>query len=497
MPFSQLGLNDRLVQGVTATGFSAPTEIQSRAIPTVLSGGDIIGLAQTGTGKTAAFVLPMLNKFSNHHSKERPVRGLVLTPTRELAKQIEDAITTYGRFTSISTLSLYGGVNMENQIRRLRRGVDIVIATPGRLLDHISRRTINLSNVEVLVLDEADRMFDMGFIQDVRKIVERIPQQRQTLLFSATMPEEIRKLTASIQKNPEVIRVGAQGNPAATITQHFYSVAQEHKLDLLAHILVAEQMSSVLVFSRTKRGADRISKKLERRGIVAAAMHSDRTQSQRQQALAGFKDGRFKVLVATDIAARGIDVEGISHVVNYDTPPASEDYVHRIGRTGRAAATGDAITFVSESERGYFRRINHDIGTRADLKQYPGFTPAQIPEKGESQSEKSSQPHDNRRNGQPVQHHRKDSGRQQFDRKRRPHGSKGQSSTQPSGDFHKRRNHKPKPKTETTRRDNRENRHHVGQQFTKSDWMALIEKKKKENPEESFGKKLKRIFKRD
>jgi ATP-dependent RNA helicase RhlE len=375
MSFSQLGLIDRLVDGVRAAGYADPTSIQSQAIPHALDGRDLVGLAHTGTGKTAAFALPMLQRLLQRRNGHRAVRGLILTPTRELAKQVEDSITSVGRYIDLHTLSVYGGVSMENQIKRLQRGIDIVVATPGRLLDHLSRRTVSLSHVEMLVLDEADRMFDMGFINDVRKIVTHIPRERQTLLFSATMPEPIRNLTVTIQKNPVTVQVGTPSNPAETITQYFYSVPQEQKLDLLAHIVEKEQMECLLVFARTKRGADRISKNLERRGLSTVALHSDRTQAQRQRALAGFKEGRFRVMVATDIAARGIDVEGISHVVNFDTPAFAEDYIHRVGRTGRAEATGDAITFVSGAERGYLRSIEKLIGKRLELKVYKGFDP--------------------------------------------------------------------------------------------------------------------------
>jgi ATP-dependent RNA helicase RhlE len=388
MLFSQLGLNDRLLQGIRATGFSKPTPIQIQTIPVALKGHDVIGLAQTGTGKTAAFVLPMLHRFDELPKSRGIIRGLILTPTRELAQQVEESITTVGRFTNYASLSVYGGVSMENQLRRLRRGVDIVVATPGRLLDHLQRRSINLSHVEVLVLDEADRMFDMGFINDVRKIISHIPKERQTFLFSATMPESIQKLTAAIQKNPKIVRIGIQTNPAESITQYFFKIPQEQKLDLLAHMMTAESMKSVLVFSRTRRGADKIYKRLVHRGFTATAIHSDRTQSQRQNALAAFKHGRYRVLVATDIAARGIDVEGISHVINYDTPVYAEDYIHRIGRTGRADLTGDAVTFVSAQERKYFNNIEKLIGKRFSLHVYPGFNPSLDVEKPIGQAKK-------------------------------------------------------------------------------------------------------------
>ncbi len=375
MSFLNLGLSDRLVQGLLATGYTTPTPIQQRAIPMALEGKDITGCAQTGTGKTAAFVLPILQRLtSNGHSRsDRHVKALILTPTRELAQQVEESVRTYAKFTSVSCLSVFGGVNMDNQLRRLRRGVDIVIATPGRLLDHMNRRSIDLSHIEVLVLDEADRMLDMGFINDVRKIVAKVPRQRQTLLFSATISNDIKRLVATVQQNPESIQIGEQRPPVETIRQHFYTVPQETKMDLLLHILNTSAMESALVFTRTKHGADKISRRLEKRGVKAVALHSNRTQAQRDRALAGFKEGRYSVLVATDIAARGIDVDGISHVVNFEIPRFAEDYVHRVGRTGRGTATGDAITFVSPGDWKYLKSIERFVGMRNTPRLYPGF----------------------------------------------------------------------------------------------------------------------------
>ncbi len=375
MSFTTLGLSDALVQGILATGYAAPTEIQSRAIPLALQGQDVIGLAQTGTGKTAAFVLPVLHKLSLvEPPKPRRPRALILTPTRELATQIETSIKNYGRFMKLFSATIYGGVDMFRQISLLRRGFDIVIATPGRLIDHLGRKTIDLSNVETLVLDEADRMLDMGFVNDVKKIIALLPQARQTLLFSATMSQGIKSLTASVQRSPKLVQVGEERKPADSVTQKFYKVEQDQKTALLFHILDTVEMDSVLVFSRTKHGADKIQHRLEQRGVKAVAIHSNRTQSQRERALKGFRQKHYKVLVATDIAARGIDIEGISHVINYDTPNFAEDYVHRIGRTGRAAATGDAITFVARDEYKHFRRITEFIGKRLQLENYPNFS---------------------------------------------------------------------------------------------------------------------------
>jgi len=376
MPFRNLGLSDQLVRGVLATGYTAPTEIQSRAIPLALAGSDIIGRAQTGTGKTAAFVLPMLYRLAANESKNgarKFVRALIVTPTRELALQNEQFVIDYGKFTRLKSLSVYGGASMEYQIRKLRDGVDIVIATPGRLLDHMRRRNINLSRVEILVLDEADRMFDMGFINDVRKIVRALPRERQTMLFSATMPESVKALAANIMNDPQVIEVGKPQNPVETVSQRVIEVRKEHKLDLLLRILQDPEMDCVLVFSRTRHGADRITNRLIHAGIRAIALHADRTQGQRLRALEGFKRGQYQVMVATDIAARGIDVEGISHVVNFDVPNYAEDYIHRIGRTGRAEATGVAITFVSFDELQYLRRIEGFIGKKFELESHPDF----------------------------------------------------------------------------------------------------------------------------
>ncbi|MEN6307617.1 MAG: DEAD/DEAH box helicase [Anaerohalosphaeraceae bacterium] len=386
MPFKSLGLCDPLVQGILATGYTAPTEIQSQAIPAVLAGRDLIGCAQTGTGKTAAFVLPILHRLSyEEKGAKKGVRALILTPTRELAVQIEQCVEEYGRFMKLRALAVYGGVSMENQIRTLRRGVDIVVATPGRLMDHLQRRTIDLRGVEVLVLDEADRMFDMGFINDVKKIIGHLPENRQTLLFSATMSKEVKGLASGVQKNPTMIQIGQQHNPIETITQHIYPVRKDQKMDLLRHLLQNGNMYCVLVFSRTRHGADKINKHLERAGVRSVSIHSGRTQSQRQRALDGFKRNEYQVMVATDIAARGIDVDGISHVINFDVPAFAEDYLHRIGRTGRAKAVGDALTFVSDDEKTYLHRIEKFIGHKLKFEKCPEF----VSHKPEPKSPKS------------------------------------------------------------------------------------------------------------
>jgi ATP-dependent RNA helicase RhlE len=377
MPFTATGLSDPLVRGILATGFAAPTEIQSQVIPAALSGRDIIGCAQTGTGKTAAFALPILNRLCHEPTrKKRVIRALVLTPTRELSAQVEKAMLDYGCFLDLRTIAIYGGVNIKGQLSALRHGVDVVVATPGRLMDHMQRGSIDLSEIEVLVLDEADRMLDMGFIKDVQKIIAALPKQRQTLLFSATISSEVRTLAGAALKSPITIQIGQPRNPIETVTQHVHLVQRELKIDLLLHMLANRPMYSVLVFSRTKHGADRINKRLTRAGIVSVSLHSGRSQGQRQRAMDGFKEGRYQVMVATDIAARGIDIEGISHVINFDVPAVAEDYIHRIGRTGRAAATGDAITFVGPEEQKYLRQIEQFIGRKFAPEPYDRFTHA-------------------------------------------------------------------------------------------------------------------------
>ncbi len=374
MSFNKLGLSDPVMRGVDAAGYDTPTEIQAGAIPPALSGREVIGRAETGSGKTAAFVLPILDKLSMRRRRaRRAVRALVLTPTRELAHQIDVSANRYGRYARLRAYSIYGGVSIDPQLKRLNGGIDLLVATPGRLLDHIDRKSIDLSQCEFLVVDEADRMFDMGFIKDVKKIIGRIPAARQTMLFSATMTKEVRRLTAGIMDDPVVVEIGQESNPAESVRQHFFSIRKDRKMDLLFHMLEKEDLSSVLVFSRTKHGADKISKKLEREGVRSTALHSNRSQSQRQKALDGFKRGQFRVLVATDIAARGIDVRGISHVINYDTPSFPEDYIHRIGRTGRASAKGDAITFVSNEEFGYLRKIESLVGKRYEVQHCKGL----------------------------------------------------------------------------------------------------------------------------
>ena len=374
--FNSLGLADSIVRSVAAAGYERPTEIQARAIPLVCEHHDLIGCAQTGTGKTAAFVLPMLDRLIKRRRKKGPVflRGLIVVPTRELALQVTEAVKTYGAKTRLFTTAIYGGVDINRQTSRLRRGVDIVVATPGRLLDHINRGNIDLSTVEMLILDEADRMLDMGFIKDIRRIVAETPGSRQTLLFSATMPDKVEELAQEILNEPQFIEIGHRRNPAKSVEQHVCPVKQADKMKLLVNVLKKEPMERVIVFSRTKHRADRISRQLRDRGFATTAMHSNKTQNQRQKALQGLENGKFKILVATNIASRGIDLDSVSHVINYDTPQQAENYIHRIGRTGRGDATGNAITFVSEEEYQYLRDIERHIGQRIDLLEYKDIT---------------------------------------------------------------------------------------------------------------------------
>ncbi len=361
MNFDKFQLNPKIIAGVQALGYTTPTPIQSEAIPPVMEGRDVMGLAQTGTGKTAAFVLPILERLLKGPRKH--VRALILAPTRELTEQTHQAIGQLGRKTGLRSATIYGGVGIQPQIGTLRRGVEMVSACPGRLLDHINRGTIDLSHVEVLVLDEADQMFDMGFLPDVRKIIRRLPTNRQTLLFSATMPADIKALADEILRKPVRIQTERPA-PASTVAHTFYPVGGNSKNALLKSLLKSTATGSVLVFTRTKRRSKSVAEELERSGYLATALHGNLSQNRRQHALDGFRSGRFNVLVATDVAARGIDVAGISLVINYDIPETVDAYTHRIGRTGRACQTGDAFTFVTDEDQGLVRSIGRILGEK-------------------------------------------------------------------------------------------------------------------------------------
>jgi len=368
--FEQLGLSEELMKAVRDAGYTTPTPIQAQAIPLVLKGRDVMGLAQTGTGKTAAFTLPIVDRLLGGPQR---TRALVLTPTRELCVQVEESVKKYAMHAPISVVSVYGGVPLDPQEKKLRAGVDIVVATPGRLIDHLERQNVVFDDLEVLVLNEADRMLDMGFAPQINRIVADVPSYRQTLLFSATMPPEVEALARKYLRKPVVVQVGRRSSAASTVTHAVYPVPRDRKSELLAQLLRAEKLDSVLVFTRTKHGADRVVRHLEREQIEATAMHADKTQPQRTRALEDFKSGKVRVLVATDIAQRGLDISGITHVVNYDVPQQAEDYVHRIGRTGRAAKEGDAFTFMAPDEIAMVRQIERVIGQPIPRISVPGF----------------------------------------------------------------------------------------------------------------------------
>ncbi|MFC1821908.1 DEAD/DEAH box helicase [Thermodesulfobacteriota bacterium] len=369
MNFETFNFHPSVAAGIAVAGYETPTPIQTRAIPEVCNGRDVMGLAQTGTGKTAAFVLPILNRLVG--SKNGCVRALIIAPTRELAEQIHQAIETLGRKTRIRSVTVYGGVGINPQIQKLKRA-DIVVACPGRLLDHIGRHSIDLSKLEVLVIDEADEMFDMGFLPDIRRISKHLPKKRQTLLFSATMPPEIRRLAGDILRDPATVQVGITA-PADTVSHALYPVAQHLKTALLLKLLRNTNTRSVLVFTRTKHRAKSLGKKLIAAGYRSASLQGNLSQASRQAALDGFRDGTFEILVATDVAARGIDVTRISHVINYDIPSTPKAYIHRIGRTGRATRSGEAFTFITREDKEMVRAINRIIGSEIEQRTLSAF----------------------------------------------------------------------------------------------------------------------------
>ena len=370
MDFKKFHLNAAVEAGVTSAGYVTPTPIQTQAIPAVMQGRDVMGIAQTGTGKTAAFALPILHRLMQ--GGRGYVRALIIAPTRELAEQIHQAIQTLGSKTRFRSVTVYGGVNINPQIQKLRQGAEIVVACPGRLLDHIGQATINLSRLEVLVLDEADHMFDMGFLPDIRKILKRLPSERQTLLFSATMPEEIKRLAHETLRNPVTVQVGG-GSPAVTVSHAIYPVSEHLKTGLLLELLHHTDTESVLIFTRTKHRAKRLGEQLSKAGYKATSLQGNLSQHRRQAALDGFRDGTFHVLVATDIAARGIDVSQISHVINFDIPNTAEAYIHRIGRTGRAARSGDAFTLVTSEDTVMVRTIEKCLHSQLERRTIENF----------------------------------------------------------------------------------------------------------------------------
>ncbi|MBZ9778409.1 DEAD/DEAH box helicase [Psychroflexus sp. CAK8W] len=376
MSFKSLGLSEDLVKAVSAQGYETPTPIQAKSIPPVLEGKDVLASAQTGTGKTAGFTLPMLQLLSQTPPlRNRPVRALILTPTRELAAQVHQNVKDYSRFVDLRSTVIFGGVNQKSQVSTLRNGVDVLIATPGRLIDLNNQGLLSLSKVEILVLDEADRMLDMGFLRDIKKIMGLIPKKRQTLLFSATFSKEIRRLSSEFLKDPVSVESTPENTTVEAIEQQVYRVAKEKKTDLLIKLISEGNWEQVLVFARTKHGANKLAKKLESAKIGAAAIHGNKSQGARTKALAGFKDGSVKVLVATDIASRGLDIPLLPYVVNFELPNVSEDYVHRIGRTGRAGASGLAVSLVSADETVFLKDIEKLIGNKIPMDILEGFEP--------------------------------------------------------------------------------------------------------------------------
>jgi ATP-dependent RNA helicase RhlE len=377
--FESLGLSEPIWRAAAERGYTTPTPIQEQAIPVVMSGVDLLAGAQTGTGKTAAFAMPILHKLSatadTAARAPSSVRALILVPTRELAAQVEESVQLYGRYLSLRSLVLIGGVKINPQMQKLRRSVDVLVATPGRLLDHIQQRSVDLSHVEILVLDEADRMLDMGFIRDIRRILAVLPKKRQNLLFSATFSPEIRSLAAGLLNNPASVEVATRNATADNVAQRVFAVDQDRKRELLAHLIEEHQWGQVLVFTRTKHGADRLAKHLSQDGMQAMAIHGDKSQGARTRALAEFKEGKVRVLVATDIAARGIDISELPHVVNFELPHVPEDYVHRIGRTGRAGNNGQAVSLVSGEERKQLQDVEKLLRRSFDREIVVGFEP--------------------------------------------------------------------------------------------------------------------------
>ena len=388
--FTELGLRPEVLRAVTEAGYTTPTPIQAQAIPIVLSGRDVMGGAQTGTGKTAGFALPILTKLATHANTSpsparHPVRALIVAPTRELAIQVEEAIQQYGKFTGLRSTCVFGGVDIKQQLPIVRGGVEILVATPGRLLDHVEQKSVYLGQVEIFVLDEADRMLDMGFIPDVKRIMALLPKKRQNLLFSATFNNDIKKLADELLNEPQLIEVARRNTAAETVTQSAYRLPQDAKRAFLAHLVQARNIWQVLCFVRTKHGASRLARQLEKDGLATSAIHGDKTQAARLTALQAFKDGKLQVLVATDVAARGLDIDNLPLVVNYEIPHVPEDYIHRIGRTGRAGATGEAISLVAPEEEKYLADIE-----RLLKKKIPLATPGDFEVKGASRERTST-----------------------------------------------------------------------------------------------------------
>jgi ATP-dependent RNA helicase RhlE len=426
MSFEALGLMPELLRAVAAQRYTCPTPIQAQAIPVVLRGGDALAGAQTGTGKTAAFTLPMLQRLTGtERPKSRAPRALVLTPTRELAAQVGESVATYGAHVPLRSTVIFGGVGIQPQKDALRRGVDIVVATPGRLLDHVGQRTVDLSSIEILVLDEADRMLDMGFIHDIRKVLALLPKHRQNLLFSATYSDEIKRLADGLLHAPAMIEVARRNTAAETVTQHVYRVDKAAKRDLLIHLVESGQWFQVLVFTRTKHGANRLAEQLVRAGIGAAAIHGNKSQGARTRALSGFKDGSLRVLVATDIAARGLDIDRLPHVVNYELPNVPEDYVHRIGRTGRAGEEGAAVSLVGTDEVKHLKAIERLLKKTIPVLATPSFVPSATEPPARPAEECASRKPTSRPRHHPGSGHEAPAGQRKRRGRKRPRAASG------------------------------------------------------------------------
>jgi ATP-dependent RNA helicase RhlE len=404
MSFDSLGLSAALLRAVSDQGYSVPTPIQEKAIPVILEGKDILAGAQTGTGKTAGFTLPLLQRLSENpvSVNNRPVRALIITPTRELAAQVGESVSAYGRYLSMRTTVIFGGVSINPQIARLQRGVDVLVATPGRLLDHVSQRTLDLSKVEILVLDEADRMLDMGFVHDIKKILALLPEKRQNLLFSATFSTEMKQLAGKLLNSPVHIEVAQRNTTAERVAQVMHPVDRARKRELLSELIKTNDWKQVLVFTRTKHGANKLSEQLERDGITSTAIHGNKSQTARTRALHDFKQGSVCVLVATDIAARGLDIDQLPHVVNFDLPNVAEDYVHRIGRTGRAGREGEAVSLVCVDELGSLKDIERLIKNSIRKQVITGFEPDPSIKPEPIQKARKQQPQSRNKRHQPA-----------------------------------------------------------------------------------------------
>ena len=436
MSFRDLGLSAALLRAVEEEGYHTATPVQAEAIPATLAGGDIMAAAQTGTGKTAGFTLPILERLMQDRpgGGARPIRALVITPTRELAAQVEKSVKTYGRHLPLRSTTVFGGVGMQPQVATLKRGVDILVATPGRLIDHLQRRTVDLSRVETLVLDEADRMLDMGFINDIRKVIAAVPQQRQTLMFSATFSDAITRLAQTMLTRPTRIEVAARNAAADTVTQRVHPVGRNAKKNVLSHLIRAGDWQQVLVFTRTKRGADRLATQLEGDGLASTAIHGNKSQGARTKALGQFKKGGVRILVATDIAARGLDIDQLPHVVNYDLPEVPEDYLHRIGRTGRAGRGGEAVSLVTNDDRNLLHGIERMLKKNIHSETVPGHEPdpfeatadAKQRQRGPAQGAKAQRQgqgqHDRKQRAQPANRNGRGRGRDNRSRGGAPAG---------------------------------------------------------------------------